>query len=165
MDTDFLTGRRSSRSESRSSLLSRCSSFHSNFSADSGSVQLDFEDSDDDDELFYLPQPSETTQKSETEVQRNDSGLGDEIGVGTRAKKRWQDAGYMSSRQSIIISSWRESAAKKSDRFEEDRGQVKSEDGNEGHKEIGQQKHGRKLSRERRISREKQPNAVSLLSI
>ena len=165
VDTDFLTGRRSSRSESRSSLLSRCSSFHSNFSADSGSVQLDFEDSDDDDELFYLPQPSETTQKSETEVQRNDSGLGDEIGVGTRAKKRWQDAGYMSSRQSIIISSWRESAAKKSDRFEEDRGQVKSEDGNEGHKEIGQQKHGRKLSRERRISREKQPNAVSLLSI
>lgn len=160
VDTDFLTGRRASRSESRSSLLSRCSSFHSNFSADSGSIQLDFEDSDEDDELFYLPQPREAPQKSETEIQRNDSGLGDEIGVGTRAKKRWQDAGHMSSRQSLIIASWRESAAKKDDRFEGDRGRVEAGGENEGHNEIGQRKQERKLSRERRISREKQPNAV-----
>ena len=163
VDTEFPTGMRASRRESRSSLLSRCSSFHSNLSADSGSIQLDFEDSDEDDELFYPSQPRETPEKTDTEIQRNDSGLGDEIGVGNRAKKRWQDVGYMSSRQSMIIASWRESVAKKADKLEEGQEPVKVEKEDEGSNEIGQQKQRRKISREQRISREKQPNAVRLL--
>lgn len=163
VDTEFPTGRCASRRESKTSLLSRCSSFHSNLSADSGSIQLDFEDSDEDDELFYPSQPHETPEKTDTEIQRNDSGLGDEIGVGSRAKKRWQDVGYMSSRQSMIIASWRESVGKKADKLEEGQQPVKAEKEDEGSNEIGQQKQGRKISRDQRISREKQPNAVRLL--
>ena len=163
VDTEFPTGRCASRRESRSSLLSRCSSFHSNLSADSGSIQLDFEDSDEDDEIFYPSQPRETPEKTDTEIQRNDSGLGDEIGVGSRAKKRWQDVGYMSSRQSMIIASWRESVAKKADKLEEGQEPVQAEKEDEGSNEIGQKKQPRKISRDQRISREKQPNAVRLL--
>ena len=154
VDTDFPRGRYAFRTESSSSLLSRCSSFHSNFSADSGSVQLDFEDSDEDDDLFFLAEPQETVQKSETEIQRNDSGLGDEIGVGTRAKKRWQDFGHVSSRQSMIVECWREMAARKEDRVQEEQCQVEKEE------QQGQQKQGRKISHDRRISRERPPNAV-----
>ncbi|CAB3992237.1 Myosin-M heavy chain [Paramuricea clavata] len=157
VDTDFPRGRHASRTESSSSLLSRGSSFHSNFSADSGSVQLDFEDSDEDDDLFYLTEPLETAQKSETEIQRNDSGLGDEIGVGTRAKKRWQDLGHVSSRQSTIISSWREMAARKEEEIQEGQGEDVDKQGLEN--ESGQ-KPARKVSRDRRISRERQPNAI-----
>jgi hypothetical protein len=157
VDTDFPRGRHASRTESSSSLLSRGSSFHSNFSADSGSVQLDFEDSDEDDDLFYLTEPLETAQKSETEIQRNDSGLGDEMGVGTRAKKRWQDLGRVTSRQSMIVSSWRELGARKEEEIEEGQGKDVDKQGLEN--ESGQ-KQARKVSRDRRISRERQPNAV-----
>jgi hypothetical protein len=160
VDTDCLRRPHASRTESSSSLLSRHSSFHSNFSADSGSVQLDFEDSDD--ELFYLAEPRETDQKSETEIQRNDSGLGDEIGVGSRTTKRWKDLAHASSRQSTIVASWRELSAGREARVEEEQEVVKAE----GHEEEQQQrKQERKVSRDRRISRQREPNAVRFLTI
>ena len=155
VDTEYVRRSHASRTESNSSFLSRCSSFHSNFSADSGSVQLDFEDSDDDDDLFYLTEPREADQKSETDIQRNDSGLGDEIGVGTRAKKRWQDLGHVTSRQSMVVATFRELGAKKEESVKEEQKLMKEE----GH-EIQQQKQERKVSRDRRISRQRPPNAV-----
>ena len=155
VDSEFPKDLRASRTESSSSLLSRGSSFHSNFSADSGSVQLDFEESDEEDDLFYMSEPQDTDQKSESDIHRNDSGLGDEIGVGDRIKKRWQDLGHMSSRQSMVVASWRELASKNDKRLEDGR-----ELANETDKQKLQQKSERKTSRGRRISREKQPNAV-----
>ena len=148
------------RTESSSSLLSRGSSFHSNVSADSGSVHLDFEDSEDDDDLFYPDELQGTPLKSEIDIQRNDSGLGEEIGVGTRVKKRWQDLGHVSTLQAKIVESWQEISARKDEKFNERQVEDTLEDKSEIDKKIVQQNQGRRVSRDRRISREKPPNAV-----
>lgn len=133
-----------SRTESSPCFVSRGSSFMSNTSTDSGSVQLDYEGSDEDDDNVF-------DEKIESDIKRNDSGLGDEIGVRPGLKKRWEDIIDCSSRQwSVVASSaryWREVAIKKKERRLQQ-----------------QQSRGvRKISHGRKNSRERPPNSVRRL--
>ena len=141
-DSDF------SRTGSNSSLISRGSSFVSNISTDSGSLHVDFGDSDGDEDVFN-GELRVVPKQVESEIKRNDSGLGDEIGVTPRLRKRWEDiVDDSSQRWSVVAASaryWREVTVKKKER------NLQEQKCNEG----------RKLSCGRKISAERSPNAVS----
>ncbi|XP_046859650.1 uncharacterized protein LOC124453015 isoform X2 [Xenia sp. Carnegie-2017] len=79
-------------------LLSRGSSFLSNSSTGSESVSVDFEESEDEDVI----ESRRVQKRPETDINRNDSGLGDEIEGRTRSKRQRKKIDHVGLRQPLL---------------------------------------------------------------